>query len=50
MAKKKTKGRPEVDDKVKTEYVYIKKSQKKKILAKYPTLTKALTEGVLAEC
>lgn len=50
MAKKKKQGRPEVDDKVKTEYVYIRKSQKKKILTKFPSLTEALTEGVLPQC
>ncbi len=52
MAKKPNKGRPSKDDrdKVKTEYVYIKKADKKKIEAKYETLTKALTEGILPEC
>lgn len=51
MAKKKNGiGRPKETDKVQTEYVYLRQSQKKKILSKYKTLTKALTEGVLAEC
>jgi hypothetical protein len=50
MAKKKKVGRPKESDKVKTEYVYIRGSDKKKILTKYPDLTKALTEGVLPEC
>ena len=52
MAKKKNPGRPKKSDsdKVKTEYVYIRKSDKKKIEAKFGDLTKALTEGVLPEC
>lgn len=52
MPKKKNPGRPKKSDsdKVKTEYVYIKKADKKKIEAKFGDLTKALTEGVLPEC
>lgn len=50
MARKKKQGRPKVEDAVKTEYVYIRKSQKKKILTKFPDLTKAIIEGVLPQC
>lgn len=49
MAKKKP-GRPEVTDKKKTEYVYLRPTEKKKILKKYKTLTIAVTEAVLPQC
>jgi len=51
MAKKKKAGRPKTNgERVKTAYVYVKPSDKKKIEAKYETLTLALTQGVLPEC
>lgn len=42
MAKKKTVGRPEVTDKKKVEYVYLRESEKRRILKKHKTLTIAL--------
>lgn len=42
MAKKKTVGRPEVTDKKKVEYVYLRDSEKKKVLKKHRSLTVAL--------
>lgn len=48
--KKKKVGRPSDPDKKYTEYVYLRPSEKKKILKKHKTLTDAMLERVLPEC
>ena len=44
------RGRPGVEDKVNTYYVYITERQKKGIDKKFGTLTKAVRDKVLPEC
>lgn len=44
--KKKTPGRPKNPDKKNTELVYLRPSEKKKILKKHKTLT----DAILCEC
>lgn len=48
--KKKKAGRPTDPDKKFTEYIYLRPSEKKKILKKHKTLTDAVVQVILPQC